>query len=69
MSEAMTNDFVEVTLLTNAGRAEMRVLSEAELNAVAGGLDAKNVLIINWVYKNFPSLLPAVFTQGTRNVC
>ena len=65
----MTNEFARIDTLTDAGHAEMHALSNAELDAVAGGLDAKDIIIINYVMKNCPSLLPAVFTQGTRNVC
>jgi len=65
----MTNEFAEIDTLTDAGRAEMRALSEAELDAVAGGMDAKDIIILKWVNANFPSLLPSIFTHGTRNVC
>jgi len=63
----MTNEFGGID--THAERAAMHALSDAELDAVAGGLEAKDIIIINWVKANCPSLLPAVFTQGTRNVC
>jgi len=49
--------------------AEITLLSDDELDAVAGGLEAKDIILLKWLNANFPSLMPSVFTQGTRNVC
>jgi hypothetical protein len=65
----MTNEFVEIDTLTDAEHAEMHALGDAELDAVAGGLEAKDIILLKWINANFPSLMPSVFTQGTRNVC
>ena len=65
----MTSEFVEIDILTVAGRAEMDALSDAELDAVAGGLEAKDIILLKWLNANAPSLVPSVFKQGTRNVC
>lgn len=65
----MTNEFVEIDTVAGTGHAEIRALRDAELDAVAGGLEAKDIILLKWINANFPSMMPAVFTQGTRNIC
>ena len=65
----MTNAFVEIDTVTDAGHAEMHALGDAELDAVAGGLEAKDIILLRWINANFPSLMPSVFTHSTANIC
>jgi hypothetical protein len=64
----MTNKFVAITL-PDAGHAQMHALSDAELDVVAGGWDARDIILLRWIRANSPSDLPAVFTHGTANIC
>jgi hypothetical protein len=65
----MTNELVEIDTFTKAGHAGTHALREAELDAVAGGLQAADIIILRWLNANFPSMVPAVFTHGTSNIC
>ncbi len=66
----MTNTFVEIDTLTDAGHAAMHALNDAELDAVAGGLDAGSIMILRWLYQHEPSLVPAVFTRtNPAHIC
>jgi hypothetical protein len=48
----------------------IKELSTEELDAVAGALEAKDIILLKWLNANFPSLVPSVFTHGsTRNIC
>jgi bacteriocin-like protein len=47
----------------------IKELSTEELDAVAGGLEAKDIILLKWINANFPSLMPSVFTHSTRNIC
>jgi len=61
--------FAEQETDMDTQEAEITLLSDDELDAVAGGLEAKDIILLKWLNANFPSLMPSVFTQGTRNVC
>jgi hypothetical protein len=47
----------------------IKELSTEELDAVAGALEAKDIILLKWLNANFPSLVPSVFKHSTRNIC